>query len=77
MAEENETDAAPVAMAANQAFDASLSQCLGMIVGNGPKVDKALKVVNYKPVVTINGDVIAIDPTPGACLSSGFGARSG
>ncbi len=74
-ADEGGTPAA--AMPTQGTFVTSLSQCPGMTVTNGPKVDRALKVVDFKPVVDINGAAIATDPVVGACLSSGFGTRDG
>ncbi len=76
-ASENEDGAPPVAMPAHSDFVTSLSECPGMTVSNAPRVDKALKVADFKPVVDVNGVDIATDPAVGACLSSGFGVRDG
>ena len=77
LAAQDEGGAAPVPMPSHEGLVTSLSQCPGMTVSNGPKVDKALKVVDFKPVVDINGVALATDPAAGACLSSGFGTRDG
>lgn len=64
-------------VASNSAFETKLAVCPGMTVSNGPRADAQRSVVGYKPVVTVRGVAIAANPTKGACLSSGFGPRSG
>jgi len=63
--------------ASNESFETSLSVCPGMTVSNGPRADPARRVVGYAPVVKVNDVKIAANPTQGACLSSGYGPRSG
>ena len=50
--------------------------CPRMTVSNAPKADAA-GIVAAPATVDVNGVALAVDPTQGACLSSGFGARSG
>lgn len=65
----------PPAAAGASPFEASLSLCPGMSISNAPRADASRKVLGYKPMVDINGVKIALFPTRGACLSSGFGPR--
>lgn len=58
-------------------FEANLALCPRMTVSNAPPVDAARSVRPYTPVVRVNGVSLAVNPTHGACLSSGFGPRSG
>lgn len=68
--------APPAPVAANSgAFEASLTLCPGMTISNAPRADAMRKVLGYKPQVNVNGAKIAVFPTRGACLSSGFGPR--
>ncbi len=47
-----------------------------MRVSNAPQVDKNRYVRGFKPFVMVNKKVLlAVVPTTGACLSSGFGRR--
>lgn len=55
----------------------SLSVCPGMTVTNAPATDSSRLVKAFAPEITVEGVRLAIDPTPGACLSSGFGERNG
>jgi murein DD-endopeptidase MepM/ murein hydrolase activator NlpD len=64
---------APVFAAA--AFPAVLELCPRMSVSNAPATDGSV-VRSFKPVVLVNERRIATFPTPGACLSSGYGPRS-
>jgi murein DD-endopeptidase MepM/ murein hydrolase activator NlpD len=64
---------APVLMPA--AFPAELELCPQMTVSNAPP-SQGRVVRDFKPVVLVNDKRIATFPTPGACLSSGFGPRS-
>jgi murein DD-endopeptidase MepM/ murein hydrolase activator NlpD len=57
------------------AFAASLSLCPGMTVTNQP-ASTAGVVKDFNPFVQIRAVRIATFPTPGACLSSGFGPRN-
>ena len=66
--------AAPVADPA-QIFAASLDLCPQMDVSNAPANTKGV-VTAYKPFVRVKNVRIATFPTPGACMSSGFGTRS-
>lgn len=63
--------------AAAGAFETALSLCPGMRVSNAPRADEQNQVRNYTPVVSINGIAVAVNPTRGACLSSGVGPRNG
>ena len=49
--------------------------CPRMTITNAPKADANLQLVNFKPLVDVEGVKLASDPAPGACLSSGFGQR--
>ncbi len=56
-------------------FAASLSLCPGMTVTNQPlAIDRV--VMDFHPIVMIRAVRIATFPTPGACMSSGFGPRN-
>ena len=59
------------------AFEASLSLCPVMTVANAPPTTPEGEVQAYQPRVDVDGIAIAVAPTHGACLSSGFGPRSG
>ncbi len=49
-----------------------------MTVSNAPATDANRLVVGYKPFVKVEDSVlIAVYPTKGGCLSSGFGPRNG
>lgn len=65
---------APLADPAS-AFATSLSVCPGMTVTNRPPATDRV-VDDFKPFVSIESVRIAVFPTPGACLSSGFGPRN-
>lgn len=54
---------------------ASLSLCPGMTIHNAPSADGQGHVRGFVKVVNVNGVKLALDPAPGACLSSGFGQR--
>lgn len=55
----------------------SLSVCPDMTVTNAPAVDSSRLVKAFAPEINVDGVHLALDPTPGACLSSGFGERGG
>jgi murein DD-endopeptidase MepM/ murein hydrolase activator NlpD len=61
---------------AASAFDAAIFLCPGMTVSNAPAADATRRVLHYTPTVDVQGVALGLDPTHGACLSSGFGARS-
>mgnify|MGYP001203998086 FL=1 len=63
----------PVLAAAT--FPAELQLCPQMAVSNAPPAQGRV-VRDFKPVVIVNERHIATFPTPGACLSSGFGPRN-
>jgi murein DD-endopeptidase MepM/ murein hydrolase activator NlpD len=67
----------PRAPQASGAFEASLPLCPRMTISNGPANDGAGRVARYAPLVNVNNVRLAVNPTHGACLSSGFGPRSG
>ena len=56
-------------------FATSLSLCPGMTITNQP-VSVAGVVKDFNPIVMIRNVRVATYPTPGACLSSGFGPRN-
>lgn len=58
-------------------FETALVLCPGMRVSNAPRADESNQVRNYTPVVAVNGVNLAVNPTRGACLSSGVGPRNG
>ncbi len=66
--------AAPLGDAAS-IFDAKLELCPRMTVSNAPSSADGV-VSAFKPLVLVKGVRVATFPTPGACLSSGFGPRS-
>jgi murein DD-endopeptidase MepM/ murein hydrolase activator NlpD len=57
--------------------NAYLRACYGIRVSNSPIVDKDGWVVNYKPIVVVNGIPLAAAPANDVCLTSGFGQRFG
>lgn len=75
-----ETDTPPrVNLPQNAAFtpDARLQVCPRMTVSNAPGHDADFWISGFRPFVNVEGVVLAIAPTNEACLSSGFGMRSG
>lgn len=56
-------------------FPASLELCPRMDVTNAPDHRRGV-ITGYKPIVRVNDRRIATFPSPGACLSSGFGPRN-
>jgi len=69
--------AAPAASATVGGFETVLSACPKMQITNSPPVDAQGRVTKYARLVKVNSVILAADPAPGACLSSGFGERSG
>jgi murein DD-endopeptidase MepM/ murein hydrolase activator NlpD len=67
----------PRAPASNSAFEADLHLCPGMRINNAPPADENDRVENSVSIVAVNGVALAANPTHGACLSSGLGARDG
>lgn len=59
----------------SSAFATSLTLCPGMIITNQPPAAAGV-VKDFNPFVKIRDARIAVFPTPGACLSSGFGPRN-
>lgn len=57
-------------------FATSLSLCPGMTITNQPASSADRVVKDFNPIVMIRNVRIATFPTPGACLSSGFGPRN-
>ena len=53
----------------------SLYLCPRMRVANAPAADAERRVLNFAPIVEVNGLALATNPTTGACLSSAFGRR--
>lgn len=68
--------AAPLSAAVG-GFETALSACPKMQITNSPPVDAQGRVTKYARLVKVKTVVLAADPAPGACLSSGFGERSG
>lgn len=58
------------------AFETTLALCPGMTVTNAPPNANG-HISNFAPVVNVQGVALAVNPTHGACLSSGFGGRDG
>lgn len=58
-------------------FEAEVSLCPGMTISDAPQADSSRHIANFTSVVSVNGDLLAIDPIQDACLSSGFGSRNG
>jgi murein DD-endopeptidase MepM/ murein hydrolase activator NlpD len=71
------TTPAPAASTASGAFEKQLGLCPRMTIQNGPAAGADLIVTKYSPQVNIKGVKIAVFPVHGACMSSGFGTRSG
>lgn len=67
----------PAIEAGADAFETYLTLCPQMTVSNAPPANDEREVENYSPRVDVDGVILAIAPTRGACLSSGFGPRSG
>ena len=60
---------------ASQSIPSAVVLCPRMTITNAPKADTGLQLVNFNPLVDVDGVKLASDPAPGACLSSGFGRR--
>jgi murein DD-endopeptidase MepM/ murein hydrolase activator NlpD len=60
---------------ASKAFETALSLCPGMEIHNAPAADASRRVLHYAQTVNVQGVKLAVDPTHGTCLSSGFGLR--
>lgn len=56
-------------------FPSTLELCPRMAISNAPASRDGV-VSAYHPVILVNDHRIATFPTPGACLSSGFGERN-
>lgn len=56
---------------------ASLNVCPGMIASNLPPREADGRLIDYSPFIRVEGVVLSVAPVNGACLSSGFGVRSG
>ncbi|MES1201508.1 MAG: M23 family metallopeptidase [Pseudomonadota bacterium] len=69
--------AATSSAAMSRVFESALSLCPRMTITNSPANDGAGHVAHFTPVVNVQGVQLAVNPTHGACLSSGFGTRSG
>ena len=66
----------PAALAsAPQSIPSAVVLCPRMTITNAPRADAGLQLVNFNPLVDVDGVKLASDPAPGACLSSGFGRR--
>lgn len=60
---------------ASQIFPVKLEVCPRMTVSNAPASANGV-VTGYRQIVQVNEARIATFPTPGACLSSGYGPRN-
>jgi murein DD-endopeptidase MepM/ murein hydrolase activator NlpD len=65
------------ASASSGAFEKQLALCPRMTIQNGPAAGADLIVTKYVPQVNIKGVKVAVFPVHGACMSSGYGTRSG
>lgn len=54
-----------------------LQLCNGFSVSNPPPFDQALWVIDFKPIIVVDGIVMATVPGNEVCLSSGYGLRRG
>src|SRR5689334_3288021 len=63
--------------ATTETFPSQLALCQRNRVSNAPAADENGFVQDYARVVNVSGVALAVDPAPGACLSSGFGRRHG
>jgi murein DD-endopeptidase MepM/ murein hydrolase activator NlpD len=63
--------------AGRSVFEDTLHLCPGMAVSNAPPADDERRVEDYAKFVNVNSVTVAVNPTHGACLSSGVGMRSG
>lgn len=66
---------APLPDVQSGVFPASLELCPRMDVTNAPDHRRGV-ITGYTPIVLVNDRRIATFPSPGACLSSGFGPRN-
>lgn len=66
---------APATSAGRAAFETTLALCPGMTIANAPGADAQRRVLNFSPLFNVEGVVMAVNPTLGACLSSSFGPR--
>lgn len=57
--------------------DARLRLCQGLSPSNAPPADADGYVMTYSPLVQAGPVALALNPAPGACLTSGFGPRRG
>lgn len=64
------------AVSSASGWQTSLSLC-PMTVMNPPSADGHGVVRDYAPLVRVSGVSLAVNPTHGTCLSSGFGTRGG
>jgi murein DD-endopeptidase MepM/ murein hydrolase activator NlpD len=54
-----------------------LKVCPQVTATNAPTIDVDRNIIGYKPYARVEGVRIAIAPTNGGCLTSGFGPRGG
>lgn len=57
--------------------NAYLKACPGMSVSNAPQIVSGGWIAHYKPVIRVQGVVLASVPANDVCLTSGFGYRHG
>ncbi len=68
----------PVSRAQQGPFypDFELYACMRSF-SNRPDTDLSGRILNYNALIEVNGIVLAASPANGACMTSGFGPRSG
>lgn len=54
-----------------------LYYCPGMSISNKSFAASSGRIVNFKPLIDVQGVTLAVAPVSHACFSSGFGTRSG
>lgn len=67
----------PLAAQGPFAPNVDLFVCRGISASNAPVTDTGGRVVEFKPLVIVNGIVLASVPVNDACMTSGFGPRFG
>ncbi len=65
----------PAANVSAGVFEPSLSLCPGMAITNAPAAAGDHHILRYVQRVNVQGVKLALDPTHGTCLSSGYGYR--
>lgn len=68
---------APAGAAVGFKPEASLTLCPRMTVSNAPSSDSERNVRGYRPLASVNGVRLLVNPAPKSCLSSNYGTRNG